>query len=270
MAFNDYWQATQTRREVAEAIAALRPGDVAAQNRFLNLLQQAVLLLPVAELPPGHELGEMVTEPHVPLKVTFIQEEDGRPYLEIFTSEERLLFNHPGEQPYIGLPFVALAQIALTTHVAGIIIDRNGDSSALLTPPVIETFIEAMMGQGAPELLQQSSDAYPDLRMGPPPRVLTQHELVTLNTYLTEQPGLLEAYVFGVMPAGMEPMLTVGLAFAYAPNQERLQDMACEVAEILGRSGVLLVDEELASLLARQMGAIRFDRMGGAADRLAA
>lgn len=270
MAFNDYWQATQTRCEVAEAIAALRPGNVAAQTRFLNLLQQAVLLLPVAELPPGHELGEMVTELHVPLQITFIQEEDGRPYLEIFTSEERLLFNHPHEQPYVGLPFMALAQIALTTQVAGIIIDRNGDASALLTPPVIETFMTGMTGHGVMALLQPSPDAYPDLRMGPPPRLLTQHELLALNGYLKQQSGLQEAYLFGVMPAEMEPMLTVGLSFTYPPSQERLQEMACEVSQILGRSGVLLVDQEMITLLGRQMGAIRFDQMEAAADRLAA
>lgn len=270
MTFSDYWQAREGRRLVAEALAVLTPDDPRARQRFLAALRQAVLLLPVAELPPGYDVGDAIVGQKVPLRVTLVHGADKQPYLDLFTSESQLREHHPSDLPYVLVPFPVLAELALSAKMGGMIIDRNRNASAVLTPPTLRTLLS--QDQATPSLPAAPQPAtprpptpptQPPFRVGPPPRVVTQYEIHALDQLLRRQPGLSHAYLFGLVRGNAINQATMALALGYArvPDQATLQALAAEITKRVGTAGVMLMDERLAALLARQPGAIRFEFM---------
>src|SRR5688572_24465118 len=101
MSFNDYWQGQQQRRAVADAIAALRPGDPSSEAPLYQALRKAILLLPVPELPEGMNSGDLLVGQNIQVKVTMVQGANHQLFLPLFTSEAHLQRAHPAESPYI-------------------------------------------------------------------------------------------------------------------------------------------------------------------------
>lgn len=260
MSFNDYWQAQQRRRAVAEAVAALKEGGPDAQTRLYESLRHAVLLLPVAELPEGHAMGDVLMGQNVQVKVAMPKGPNDRLFMPGFTSEETLRLSHPEEDsPYVLLPFQALAKMTLTAGAGGVILDRGGPHSAVVPPAMLQALADGQPPPQPPPATAPAQQAPQSLHLSPPSRIVTYAELERLNGWLRQQPGLAQAYLFGLMYGTNKPMLTIGMGFLHAPGKEAMEQLARQAGELMGQVGVILLDGQLARLLARQAGAIRFD-----------
>lgn len=259
MSFNDYWQAQQRRRAVAAAIVNLREGGPAAQTQLYEALRQAILLLPVAELPEGHTIGDVVVGQNVQIRVSMTKGLEDKLYLPCFTSEAHLHRSHPDNAtPYVLLPFPAIAQMALTVGAVAVLLDQGGPHSAIVARPMLERLASGQVQLESPPA-QAGQPQRPTLRLSPPPRVIAYGELTRLHEWLQQQPGLAQAYLFGLLHGTAKPMLTVGMGFPQSPGQDVVEQLAREASALLGPVGVILLDGPLATLLARQAGAIRFD-----------
>ena len=254
--FNTYWVAKQQRRELAAAIMQLRKNKL-ARHRFFNLLRQANLLLPVAKLPPTYEIGDLVDHKNVPLQMSLAKTSTGKPYLAVYTSEEELRRHHP-EPRYVIVPFHLLAQVALKTKITGIIIDRNSPTSTTLPLSILQTLVPPKAAERAHTRLQ-SVPSSPQISLGPPPRIMSQGEIVALHRYFKAQKGVIKAYLFGLVEGKNKEVLIVGLRYTMTPTKERLQQMMQEVRSILGHCGILLLNEQREANLAHQPGVICFD-----------
>lgn len=261
MSFNEYWQAEQQRRAVAEAIAALQPGDRAAHERFYHALQQALLLLPVEALPEGLASGERLVGKEVSVQVKMVEGQDNKRYLPLFTGEATLAHARGDEPAHLLVSFPTLAQMAIQARLGGIIVDQGGPASAVVQLPVLVALARQRTEPrptpvGGPA---EAPAATPALRVGPAPRVVEHREIIALGEWARRQPGLAQAYLFGLVQGGQPPMLAVGLGFREAPPQEQMQALARELHDVLGPAGVLWLSPPLTTLLARQAGAIHFD-----------
>ncbi|MDQ4076478.1 MAG: SseB family protein [Chloroflexota bacterium] len=260
MSFNEYWQAEQKRRAVAEAIAALEPGDKAAHARFYQALKRASLLLPVEALPEGLQNGDLLTGENVPIQVKMVKTKDGKVYLPLFTSRSTLRHSHSEVQPYLQLAFSSVVQMALQAKAAGVVVDRSGPASAIVQLPVLLALSKGQKtGQPTQASGTDTKQKATQIRVGPPPRVIEYREVLALGDWLEQQSGLAQAYLFGLIRGSSQAILTVGLSFSESPEQEEMKEMARELREVLGPSGIILIDGQLATMLARQAGAIRFD-----------
>ncbi len=258
MSFNEYWQAEQVRRTLQEAIGALKEADGEAHARFFQALQQSLLLLPIEVLPPGMQSGDVLAGSNVPLQLKLIKGAEDKLFLPLFTSEAHLRLSHSPDQLYLLLPFPAVLQVALQIRAAGILIDRGGPASATVQASALLAMAPHLRNAPPPPTAQPPNQ--PTVRLGPPPRVIEHREVAALNRWLQQQPGLSQAYLFGlVRGATTPPILALGLAVSTPPPPERFQAMGREVGELLGPSAVTLLSGEWATLLARQAGAIRFD-----------
>lgn len=264
MSFNEYWQAEQQRRAVAEAIAALRPGEPQNESRFYEALRQATLLLPVTELPEGMQSGELLVG-QKQVRVTMVQGPNQQLYLPLFTSEENLHRAHPPDAPHILLPFPPIVEMVQNAQVAGIVIDHAGPASAAVP---LATLAAVVRGEAppAPEAAPTTTSQVPanQLRVGPMPRVVSQHEVNALARWLQQQAGVTQAYLFGLNQMGpqSQPVLTVGMGFSQFPPQTHIEQLAQQVGGLLGPSGIVVLDGRLLALLAQQVGVIRFDLVG--------
>ncbi|MGH2543916.1 MAG: SseB family protein [Ardenticatenaceae bacterium] len=263
MAFNEFWQAEQQRRAVAEAITVLKPDDASTQARFFQALQNASLLLPVEALPEGMQNGDLLAGQNVPVQVKMIKGQENEVYLPLFTGEASLRRGQLAEQPFIAVAFPAIVQMALQARLTGIVIDQGSPAMATVPLSALLNLSKSKAAEGAqpqPAAAPAPTPAHQSqLRVGPPPRVLDYPEIAELNDWLQKQRGLVQAYLFGLMRGNSPPVLAVGMGFPDAPPAARMQEMARELPAFLGPSSLLLLDGQLATLLARQPGAIRFD-----------
>ncbi len=253
MSFNEYWQAEQARGAVAEAIAAMKAGDGAAHQRLYEALKKAALFLPLAVMPEGLQNGDLLVGEKVPLQIKMVKDQQGEPYLPLFSSESTLRHSDPSMSGYLALAFAALVQLALQTRARGIIVDRDGPASAVLQLPVLLSLAQ----QGGPGQAAAPTQAG-QLRVGPPPRVIEHREVLRLTEWLL-QAGVRQAFLFGMHHGGQPPVLALGVDFINTPDSERVQAMARALHEVVGPSAVTPLTGPLAMLLARQPGAIRFD-----------
>lgn len=259
MSFNDYWQAEQNRKLLREAMVAVRNREEGAIQKLQGTLRNVILLVPVREVPPNHEIGDTVRGANVPLQVMLTRDEQGGQHLVVFTGEQELLATYPAAPPFIGLSFDVLAHLATQAPIADVIIDRNGASPVTVPPSLLSSW-----ARPAPVLSGVSTPTPTPLVAGqaqltPPPRMVTWQELRALEQVLREQEDLVQAYLFGVMHGAPPPLLTVGLGFTSQPTPERIQTVARAIGKVLGASGVLALDSRLPMVLARQAGTIRFD-----------
>lgn len=299
MSFNAYWQAAQQRRAVAEAIQQIQPGDTQAHQRMYQALQQAALLLPIVQVPEGLESGDYLKGENVSVQVKMVKGPQDKIYLPLFTSSAAMQQAHGEQQPHLLLTFHTLVQMVLRAQAGGIILDRQGPRSMvvelavllnltnpranLANPPLDLTTTQGPSASPSPSTPPNRDSAAPPtvpgqavtamppmgaatsiptaptLRVGPPPRVLTFHELQGLQAWLGEQEEVVEAYLFGLLKDDTQPILALGLGFATIPPTAQLQAMARSLRGVLGTSGLIPLTTQLATLLARQPGAIRFE-----------
>ncbi len=270
MSFNEYWQAEQNRNTLREAMAAVRQRSDGAIPKLQAALRNVILLVPVREVPPNHEIGDTVRGANVPLQVMLTRDERGGQHLVVFTSEQELVATYPAAPPFIGLSFDVLAHLAAQAPIADVVIDRNGPSAVTIPPSLLTSW-----ARPAPSASGTPAPATPPLVAGqaqltPPPRMVTWQELRALDAVLREQPELVQAYLFGVMHGTSPSLLTVGLGFTTQPTPEIMQTIARAIGKVLGASGVLALDSRLPLVLARQAGAIRFDLGGEIGQTLSA
>lgn len=237
------------------AVKARAEGAVAALQAALK---NAILFVPLRDLPTEHEVGDTVHGANVPLHVMLARDENGSQHLAVFTSETELTATFPGQPPYLGIPFSVLAQLAAQAPILDVVIDRNG-ATPVTTPPGLLTSWAQPAGSAAPSPAPAPTTTPPPAQIGAVPRVMTFQQLQVLEGLLRQQEGLVQAYLFGVLQGTPPPLLTVGLGFIHPPTPERMQSMVKAISQIVGASGVLVLDHRLPLLLARQMGVIRFD-----------
>lgn len=258
MSFNEYWQAEQNRTALREAMVEVRNRSEGAIQKLQAALRKVILLVPVREVPPHHEIGDTVRGANVPLQVMLTRDEHGGQHLTVFTSEQELVATYPAAPPFIGLSFDVLAHLATQAPIVDVVIDRNGGSPVTLPPSLLTSW-----ARPAPVVAGTPPPATPlvagQAQLTPPPRMVTWQELQALEQVLREQVGLVQAYLFGVMHGAPPPLLTVGLGFTTQPTPETMQLVARAIGKVLGASGVLALDSRLPLMLARQAGAIRFD-----------
>lgn len=260
MSFNEYWQAEQNRNAVRKAMAAVRNREEGAIQRLQNALRAVILLVPVREVPPNHEIGDTVRGTNVPLQVMLTRDDQGGQHLVVFTSEQELTATYPGSPPFIGLSFEVLANLAAQAPIADVVIDRNGPHPVTIPPSLLTTWSRpASTTPGAVSTTQPAPQVAGQAKLTAPPRMMKWEELQALEALLRRQEGLVQAYLFGVLHGAPPPLLTVGLGFPTPPPPETMQAIAREIARVLGPSGVVSLDSRLPLLLARQAGAIRFD-----------
>jgi hypothetical protein len=264
VSFNEYWQAEQKRKAVRDAMVALRNREEGAIQRLQDALRSVILLVPVREVPPNHDIGDTVRGANVPLQVMLTRDDQGNQHLVVFTNEQELTATYPASPPFIGLSFDVLANLAAQAPVADVVIDRNGPSPVTIPPSLLNTWARpAPVTQGTSSPAQPAPLVAGQAQLTPPPRMLKWEELQALAGVLRHQEGLVQAYLFGVLHGTPPPLLTVGLGFTVQPSPEAMQRIAREIAKVLGPSGVLALDSRLPLLLARQAGAIRFDLVSG-------
>lgn len=255
--FNTYWVAKEGRRQLATMIIQLRSGGKEAQTRFLDLLQQTYLLLPVAKLPTDYEMGDLFTESRLPIQKSLVKRSSGKPYLTLYTGETELRKNHPASTPYLMVPFYLLAQTALNLKLAGVIIDRNTRTWIVLPTSLLRRSLSNKTSK--PPISSQSRPAQAPLSLSPPPRVIAQNEIAALQHYLQAQKGLIKAYLFGLDKDEKRTVLTVGLKYVRIPSKKELRQTKQEVDRILGESGILLLNQQREAKLDGQPGVIRFE-----------
>jgi hypothetical protein len=260
VSFNDYWQAEQKRRRLREVMVAVRDRVEGSSEQLQSALRAAIVLVPVREMPPNHDIGDTVRGANVPLQVMLARDEQERQHLVVFTSEKELATTYPGSPPFIGLPFEVLAHLATQAPIVDVVIDKDGGAALTFPPTLLKAWARpapqnAEKGEGgkSPQLVAGQA------QLTAPPRPLTWQELAALREVLMAQEGLVQAYLFGVLHGNPPPLLTVGLGFTTPPTPDRMQALARDVGKVLGASGVLALDSRLPVLLARQPGAIRFD-----------
>jgi hypothetical protein len=259
VSFNEYWQAEQNRTLLREAMVAVRNREEGAIQKLQGTLRNVILLVPVREVPPNHEVGDTVRGANVPLQVMLTRDEKGAQHLAVFTSEQDLVATYPAAPPFIGLSFDVLAHLATQAPIADVVIDRNGASPVTVPPSLLSSWARpAPVVAGTPATPPTPLVAG-QAQLTPPPRMVTWQELQALEQLLREQEDLVQAYLFGVMHGAPPPLLTVGLGFTTQPAPERMQLVARAIGKVLGASGVLVLDSRLPLLLARQAGTIRFD-----------
>jgi hypothetical protein len=185
-----------------------------------------------------------------------VRREDGQIYLPLFTGVAALRRVHDESQPYLAIHCKIAAKMALQARLAGAIIDRGGPAVAHVALP---TLIALAKGESPPAPSgSPGTPAQPKLLLGPPPRLLDYDEIADLYAFLGEQPSIAQAFLFGVVQDKKPPELAVGVGFTEPQPAERLPELMRGIREIMGPVGVLWLDGRLATLLARQGGAIRF------------
>lgn len=251
--FNTYWVAKEGRRQLATMIIQLRSGGKEAQTRFLDLLPQTYLLLPVAKLPTDYEMGDLFNESPLPIHKSLVKRSSGKPYLTLYTSETQLRKNHPASLPYLMVPFHLLAQTALNLKLGGVIIDRNTRTWIVLPASLLHRSLSTKTSKSP----IWSQDA--PLSLSPPPRAIAQNEIAALQHYLQAQKGLIKAYLFGLDKDEKRTVLTVGLKYVRIPSKKELRQTKQEVDRIFGESGILLLNQQREAKLDGQPGVIRFE-----------
>lgn len=255
--FNTYWVAKEGRRQLATMIIQWRSGGKEAQTRFLDLLQQTYLLLPVAKLPADYEMGDLFNESRLPIQKSLVKTSSGKPYLTLYTSETELRKNHPASLPYLMVPFQLLAQTALNLKLAGVIIDRNTRTWIVLPASLLRRSLSNKTNKHP--ISSQNRRAQAPLSLSPPPRVIAQNEIAALQHYLQAQKGLIKAYLFGLDKDEKRTVLTVGLKYVRIPSKKELRQTKQEVDRIFGESGILLLNQQREAKLDGQPGVIRFE-----------
>lgn len=255
MSFNEYWQAERVRREIAAMIRTLERGDQAAERALLLRLAAAQLFLPVGALPPGMRDGEPVRQPGVPLKVRMVRTREEQRFLPLFTSEPQIQRSAFADNHFVVVPFSGAAQLAVQNGTAGIVVDQGEGPSFVIPVAALQGLAARGNQGGAPDGRPRGAR----LHLSPPPRLLSFDDLRRLEEWLRREPEIVQAYLFGLAREKNRVMLTLGIGCPGGLSPERIRELARSVSGILGASGVILLDANLAQLLARQPGAIRFE-----------
>lgn len=254
--FNTYWIAKETRRQLATTIIQWRRGGKEGHKHFLDVLKQSYLLLPIAKLPTDYEMGDLFNKHPLPIQKSLVKNSSGKPYLTLYTSEAKLRENH-SFAPYLVIPFQLLTQTIFNLKLAGVIIDRNTRTWIVLPASLLRRCLSTKTNK--PPSWSQNTATQVSLDLAPPPRVIAQNEIVALHHYFEGQKGLIKAYLFGLIKDEKNTILTVGLKYVREPSREELQQTKQEVGHILGKSGILLLNQRGEANLDRQPGVIRFE-----------